>query len=86
MSIDRVSYERLIAFAADELNTDEARPVRLHLYDCARCTTTVQCFDLVRATLRTDDSQLPPPATLARAYELFAYERLAARRRWLGLN
>lgn len=86
MSAYRLSYERLIAYAAAELNADEAACVEQHIHQCVTCATTLKCFRFVQAIICTDDTQYPPAATLARAQALFACPRLMLPRNWLGMN
>lgn len=78
-----VPYERLIAYAADELDEPEAAAVASHLATCAECAATLARFRTVRAVLRSDDSEAPPAATLVRARGLFAQRRPAPEANWL---
>ena len=73
-----VSDEQLIAYAAGELSDAEWAKIAAHVVDCAGCSATVALFRAVNATLRSDDSVLPPVATLARAQVIFPPEVIAA--------
>ena len=86
MNIYRINYERLIAYAANELNADESVSVGLHLKTYRQCATTVRCFQFICSLLRADDSQLPPAATIARAQALFSCLRFALQPKWLHIN
>ena len=80
MNIYSMSYERLIAYAASELNADDSAKVGYHVNDCLQCATTVKNFRFVKSVLRSDDSQRPPALTVAQAVALFSYFRVGSLR------
>ncbi|MBI5303665.1 MAG: zf-HC2 domain-containing protein [Chloroflexi bacterium] len=75
MSTHPVSYETLIAFAADELTGGERDRLATHVPYCAECAPIVNRFRLIRAATRTDKSPIPPHATVARAQAIFSDHR-----------
>lgn len=78
-----IPYERLIAYAAGDLDGSAAAAVAAHLTVCAECAATVARFQAVGTTFRSDDSEAPPTATLARAKGLFARRRPTPDAEWL---
>lgn len=78
MNDRRVSYERLIAYAAGDLDSAAADFVRGHLEQSLEAAAVVERFRTVVETLRADDSQAPPADVMARAKALFADRRVAA--------
>ena len=74
MIVHPVSDEQIIAFAAGELSAVEAATVARHVGACPRCAARVKRFQLIRDSLRTDDSVEPPPAALARAQALLSQD------------
>jgi len=63
--------EKLIAFAAGELDELEAVRVRQHLSSDAVARETVNLFLALRRTLAADDSVAPPDSVIARAKAIF---------------
>jgi anti-sigma factor RsiW len=63
--------EKLIAFAAGELDELEAARVRQHLGSDTVARETVNLFLALRRTLATDDSVVPPDSVIARAKAIF---------------
>jgi anti-sigma factor ChrR (cupin superfamily) len=43
-----IVYEKLVAYAADELNQGEARAVASHAENCAECSQTVNFLKSLR--------------------------------------
>lgn len=80
MQFHPVSYEQLIAYAANDLPAMDCEEVARHVAICESCIATVSKFHTIRAILRGDDSRLPPPRTVSRA------EAIYSRRRALGLQ
>ncbi|MBI5028970.1 MAG: hypothetical protein HZB51_00485 [Chloroflexi bacterium] len=84
MSSHIVSYETLLAYAANELDERQSALVAEHIVACSECATTVTLFQNIRALLREEDTMEEPPAsTVARAKAIFpphiiSYEQLIA--------
>jgi len=72
-----IAYDQLIAFAAGDLNNNDAREVAHHIAACAECAKTVTQFKTIRAVMRGDSSMAPPAPTVARAYAIFTKKRPA---------
>lgn len=65
------SYAQLITYATDHISEAESSLIASHLAACPECTTTVIHVRTIRAILRDDDTEAPPPATVARAIAIF---------------
>jgi len=72
-----ISDERIIAFAAGELNDVEVAAVAAHVAGCAACTATAARYRGARSTLRGDASVDPPASVVARAKRLYRPPRPA---------
>jgi len=86
MSAHPVSYERLVAYAAGELNEAEFVITAAHVAACSECAQTVARLRLIQTLLPNDFIKIPPPATLARAKAIFTEHRAPRRSKWLNLN
>ncbi len=71
MNSHPVSHEQLIAYAVGELDAEETGRIAAHIKGCVACAATVTRLNVIRATMRSDDSIAPPPGTLARAHAIF---------------
>jgi anti-sigma factor RsiW len=60
-----------MAYAIDQIRDAESSLIASHLAACSECTTTVFHVRTIRAILRDDDTEAPPPATVARAIAIF---------------
>ncbi len=78
MSKGSIIYEKLIAYAAEELSAAEAAGVEAHLARDPSAAATVARYRMVQATLRGDDSVAPPNEAVARARAIFEPARTAA--------
>ncbi len=74
MTTHFISYEHLIAYAADELDEAQSAIVADHIATCADCAATVSRFRVVRATIRADDTETPSADTLVRVQNIFPHE------------
>jgi hypothetical protein len=86
MDDQHIAYEKLIAFAAGELEGAETRGVAIHIAICPSCAKTVSRFQTIASLMRTDDSHVPPPALIAKAQAIFSRRQAMARgaRRRIG--
>ncbi len=83
MSKHPVSYDALIGFAAGDLDDTASAAVAFHATECRACSVTLARYRLVSGVLFNDDSEQPPPATLARARALYSrYYAPPAHVRW----
>ncbi len=73
MSSHPVPYERLIDYAADDLNDLEAAAVAGHVATCRECAATVSRYRAVRRVLSSAETLAPSLAALARARALFRH-------------
>ena len=78
MSDHPIDDEALLAFAGDEFDPAAAAVVAVHVAACPACAATIARYRLVRATLRADDSSVPPLPAVARAKGIFGRHRRAA--------
>jgi anti-sigma factor RsiW len=70
-----ISYEKLIAFAASELDGHTSAEVARHVASCERCTKTVTLFRAIQALFRSDCYWAPSITVLARVRGLFSMRR-----------
>lgn len=82
MPNQHIDYELLLAYAADELESDGMQAIATHIASCIECANVVRRFRLISFVMRTDDSREPPPATIARAQAIFAQNRPARTSFW----
>jgi anti-sigma factor RsiW len=71
MNSPKVSYEKLIAFAAGDLGDEEARHVEAYLAGHPEAAETVASYRSAHTALVADDGVDPPPQALARAKAVF---------------
>lgn len=72
--------EPLLAYAAGELPSAEAKAVAGHLADCPACAATVARYRMARDAVVATAGEQPSPAVLDRAKALFATHRMPATR------
>jgi len=75
MDDQHIAYEKLVAFAAGELDGAVARGVAVHIALCGECAGTVTRFRTIAFLMRTDASQEPPAAVTAKARAIFSRRR-----------
>jgi hypothetical protein len=85
MPNQHIDYELLLAYAADELESDGRQAIATHIASCIDCANVVRRFRLISFVMRTDDSREPPPATIARAQAIFAQNRPTRASFWQSL-
>lgn len=73
-----IAYDQLIAFAANDLDDEDARVVAQHTASCNECARIVTRFKTIRAVMRADPSRNPPVAVVARARTIFTPKRSTA--------
>ncbi len=78
-----VSYEELIAYAADETGPSKSAEISAHVTVCSQCAATVINYGVAGNAIRMTVGDTPSPAVLARVYALFPSET-QPQRGWLG--
>lgn len=86
MSQPEIGDERLLAYAAGELDAAQAAAVKARLAVSPEQAATVARYQAVRAILRRDDSVAPPATVLARARAIFPAATATGPVQWLGLT
>lgn len=66
------SGERLIAYAADDVDDAARMAIAGHVTQCTKCAGLVARYRLVQDVMRADDAPAPPAALVTRAKALFA--------------
>ena len=66
-----VNYERLLAFASEELSPADASDVSRHLEACNACARVVSRYQAIQATVRVDAEREPSLAIVARTNAIF---------------
>jgi hypothetical protein len=84
MSKHGFTLEKLIAYAAGELDADATAAVEAHLRDSAEDARRVERLRRIIATMRSDDSVAPSAEALARAKALFEVAPAPTWRAWIG--
>jgi hypothetical protein len=82
MDDHQISYEDLIAYAADTLDAEQYARVAGHLSVCDECAKTVASINTMRNLLRGDDSEAPAPRAEARAKTIFTQYRPEHHPQW----
>lgn len=81
MTSNHPAYEELVAYAAGDLNTEQAEIVREHARACQVCPATIARFQSAQSSWKATPFESPSPATIARAYGLFKPRRALKRSR-----
>jgi hypothetical protein len=77
MSAHPILYEQLVAYFLGELDPAGADQIARHVETCDQCARIVSRLELIRATLREDDTRSVPYHTIKRANAIYARYRPA---------
>lgn len=67
-----IDYEKLIAFAAEEVDGETAAVIAAHIAGCSSCAKTVALFRAIRALFRADNFRTPSADLVSRVCALFS--------------
>ncbi|GEM_PF-1767682 len=77
MSTPKINTRQLLAYAANELSSEEAQVIEAHLANSPAAAKTVAVYRRVSNIVRTDDTVAPSESVLAKVRSIYRAEHFA---------